>query len=191
MRFYTPKRRQRGSDQDALMNRITTSVRLVAALTSFLAVGCVNPGVAELSPGTYLISKTDKAGIFGNASAMKVHVINEANEFARSKGKVAIPISTHDSPLGIGRFASFDYQFKLVDPDSPEARATPLIQRPDVVVQKDEKSTVQVETKDTTSKQPDMYSQLIKLDDLHKRGILTDAEFEAAKARVLDGSANP
>ncbi len=169
-----------------------TTMCAVAAFTLALLPGCAsNPGVVQLSPDTYLISKTDKAGILGNASAMKAKAINEANEFARSKGKVLIPISTHESPLGIGRLASFDYQFKLVDADSLEARATPLIQRADVVVQKDEKSTVQVETKDASSKQPDMYAQLIKLDDLHKRGILTDAEFEAAKAKVLAGSASP
>ena len=173
------------------MNITTKKWRFVAALTSVLAIACVNPGVVELSPGTYLVSKTDKAGIFGNASAMKAQAINEANAFARSKSKVAIPISTHDSPMGIGHFASFDYQFKLVDPGSVEARPTPLFQSPDVVVQNNEKSTVQIETKDTSTRRPDMYAQLLKLDDLHKRGILTNAEFDAEKARILSGSGSP
>jgi hypothetical protein len=110
--------------------------------------GCAsNPGVVELSPDTYLITKTDKGGVFGNASAMKANAINEANSFAQSKGKVAIPVSTHESPMGIGHFASFDYQFRLVDPKSPYARSTPLIQRPDVVVQKDEKLPSTLRTK--------------------------------------------
>jgi len=116
--------------------------------------GCAaNPGIVQLSPDTYLISKTDKGGIFGNASAMKAKAIGEANSLAQSKGKVAIPISTNESPMFIGHFASFDYQFKLVDPNSPDARSTPLVQRPDVVVQKDENATVSVENKDTSLKQ--------------------------------------
>jgi hypothetical protein len=91
-------------------------------LTIAISPGCVsNPGVVELSPDTYLISKTDKAGAFGNPSALKAQTIDEANAFARSKGKIAIPISTHESPMGIGHFASFDYQFKLIDSGSPEA----------------------------------------------------------------------
>jgi hypothetical protein len=160
-------------------------------LTALILAGCAsNPGVVQLSPDTYLITKTDKGGVFGNASAMKANAINEANSFAQSKGKIAIPVSTHESPMGIGHFASFDYQFRLVDPNSPDARSTPLIQRPDVVVQKDEKTTVNVDNKDITSKQPDVYTQLLKLDDLRKKGIITDAEFETQKAKILNGSGN-
>ncbi len=158
-------------------------------LTALILAGCAsNPGVVQLSPDTYLITKTDKGGIFGNASAMKANVINEANSFAQSKGKIAIPISTHESPMGVGHFASFDYQFRLVDPNSPDARPTSLVPRPDVVVQKDEKATVNVENKDVTSKQPDVYTQLLKLDDLRKKGVITDAEFETQKAKILSGS---
>ena len=33
---------------------------------------------------------------------------------------------------------------------------------------------------------PDLYSDLIKLDELRKRGILTEAEFQMLKARLLN-----
>jgi hypothetical protein len=33
--------------------------------------------------------------------------------------------------------------------------------------------------------QNDLYTELMKLDDLRKRGILTDEEFEAQKAKLL------
>jgi hypothetical protein len=32
-----------------------------------------------------------------------------------------------------------------------------------------------------------MYTELIKLDDLRKRGIITEAEFEAQKKKLLEG----
>lgn len=160
----------------------------IGMLVLFIGItGCVsNPGIVEMSPGTYMLSRQDKAGIFGNASAMHAAVIEEANKFAASKGKVAIPITTHETPLWPGHFATFDYQFRLVAPDSPDAKPTPMVQRPDVVVQQTERKTVDVHS-DATSSLPDVYTELMKLDDLRKKGIITDAEFETQKAKILGG----
>jgi hypothetical protein len=92
-------------------------IKFVALLVVlFLLASCANPGVVKISDNVYLISKTDKAGIFGNASALKVEVIQEANQFAASQGKSIVPIELKESPLIVGqRFASIEYQFKLVD----------------------------------------------------------------------------
>jgi hypothetical protein len=99
---------------------------------------------------------------------MKAHVIADADAFAKSKGKVAIPISTHEEPLQVCRsFASFDYQFRLVDPDVPAAKSTILLPRPNVVVEQNERKTVDVQTTNKTEK-PDLYTELMKLDDLRK-----------------------
>src|ERR1700740_240605 len=103
-----------------LMRRDT----LFGALVSVVVIaGCANPGIVQLSPDTYMLSRTDHAGIFGTAAANKAKVIREANEFAASKGKVAIPLSSNEVPLGNrpGEFASFEYQFRLVDPNDPVA----------------------------------------------------------------------
>ncbi len=53
--------------------------------------GCANPGIVSVSQDVYLLSRTDRGGIFGNASAMKASVIDDANAFARQQGKVAYP----------------------------------------------------------------------------------------------------
>ncbi|WP_254461228.1 SHOCT domain-containing protein [Xanthomonas sacchari] len=37
----------------------------------------------------------------------------------------------------------------------------------------------------TLGAQPDLYAELLKLDDLRKKGLLTDAEFQAQKAKLL------
>lgn len=81
--------------------------------------------------------------------------------------------------MQIGRFASFDYQFRLVDPTSPEARATALVPKADVVMEQTSKATVDVRLKDDSAKPKDVYTELLKLDDLRNRGILSEAEFEA------------
>lgn len=159
---------------------------------TFLLIGTIagcaaNPGIVEMSPGTYLLSREDKAGIFGNPSAMHAEVIAEANKFAVSKGKVVIPITTHETPMYPGHFATFDYQFRLVDPDSPDAKPTPMIQRADVVIEQTEKKTVDVHPAGTAAPAPDVYTELLKLDDLRKKGIITEDEFQAQKAKILAG----
>jgi hypothetical protein len=57
-------------------------------LLVILLSGCVsNPGVVELWPGTYMLSRVDHGGIFGNEAALQANVVREANDFAKSKGE--------------------------------------------------------------------------------------------------------
>jgi hypothetical protein len=114
------------------------AISLAAVVT-----GCANPGIVKLSQDTYLLSRTDKWGIFGNASAMKADVIREANEFAASQGKIAIPISLNESPMSIGHFASFDYLFRVVDKSDAEARRVNFVPRPNVVTEKTQKTSLE------------------------------------------------
>ena len=150
--------------------------------------GCANPGIVRLSSDTYMLSRTDKGGVFGNASAMKADVIREANEFAASQGKVDLPLSLNESPMYIGHFASVDYQFRVVDNSDPAARSLSLVPRPDVVIEKTERRAVDVNAKDQTDRPKDVYAELLKLDELRKRGILSQEEFEAQKKKLLDGN---
>lgn len=113
-------------------------ISLMAVVT-----GCANPGIVKLSSDTYLLSRTDRGGVFGNASAMKADVIREANEFAVSQGKIAIPISFNDKPMGIlGQFASVDYQFRVVDESDPESGRVSLVMRPNTLIEHTIRRTV-------------------------------------------------
>jgi hypothetical protein len=152
--------------------------------------GCANPGIVQVSPDTYILVREDHGGVFGSASSLKAGVIRDANLFAESQGKVAIPISARDKPMGGGpaQWASFEYQFRVVGKDDPEVRRTSLVPRADVVVEKTEKISADVRTKDESNKPKDVYTELIKIDDLRKRGILNEAEFEAQKKKLLSGN---
>jgi hypothetical protein len=92
-----------------------------------------------------MISREDHRGIFGSLANLKAEVIREANEFAAKQGKIAVPISAHEKPLGNGpaQWASFDYQFRVVDKSDPEARRTSLLPRPDIVIESNEKRGVE------------------------------------------------
>lgn len=163
-------------------------IRVLIAIATLMVLGaCANPGIVPISDDTYLLSRTDKAGIFGNPSAMKADVMREAEEFAASKGKVAVTVSIRETPLIVGqRFASIDYQFILVDKDDPRAKHGTLVRGPDVLIEKKESNSTETKTQDLTNQKHDLYTDLIKLDDLHKRGILTDTEFAEQKKKILE-----
>jgi hypothetical protein len=57
-----------------------------------------------------------------------------------------------------------------------------------VVVEKTEKVSADVHAKDETPKTPDLYTEILKLDDLRKKGLITDAEYEAQKTKLLNQS---
>ena len=103
--------------------KISTSA--ISSALLLVLTGCATPGPVQLSPDTYMISRTDEAGVFGNASRMKMDVIRDADAFAASQGKVAIPISSNFIPMVVAHnMASFDYQFRVVDKNDPEAKRT-------------------------------------------------------------------
>lgn len=162
--------------------QFVTSVFLLV-ISSFASAA--EPEIIKLSPDTYMISKEDHGGIFGNAQKMKAKIIKQANAFAESQGKVAVPISAKEKPMGVlGQWAAFEYQFRVVSKDDPEAHRTQMAHNPNIVIQKADPDAALVSANKPQEK--DIYNELIKLDDLHKRGILTDAEFQTQKRKLLN-----
>ena len=106
-------------------NRLSCGLALLAAV---MVAGCQNPGIVQVSPNTYMLSREDHAGIFGSMSALKAGVIRDANVFAEKQGKVAIPISAKEHGVGILEdWASFELTFKVVNRDDPEAHGTNIL----------------------------------------------------------------
>lgn len=155
---------------------------LVAALVGALA-GCASTGggVVEMSQDTFMIARTHYGGIFADMGQFKSDVLRDANAFASARGKVAAPIylQQFDAVPGV-RMPRIEYQFKLVSPGDPLASNQALT--PDNV--KREKIDVNLK-QDTTAQSRDTYGELLKLDDLRKRGVITEAEFEDQKRRLL------
>lgn len=147
------------------------------------------PEVVQLSPDTYMISKADHGGIFGGGlPKLKAALIKQANEFAASQGKIAIPLASSERPMGNGpaQWATFEYQFRVVDKTDHEARRTSLTPRPDTVISIEGLQPQPIAPAATNERVDDLYSQLIKLDDLRKRGLISDAEFETQKRKLLE-----
>jgi hypothetical protein len=164
---------------------------LIVALSA-TAASAAKPEIVQVTPNTYLIFKEDHKGIFGNLAKMKVGILRQANEFAAQQGKALIPLSCREKPLGRGpaQWATFEYQFRLVAKDDPEAARAALGPCPDVVVQSSQSIaadvTVRGDNQQAAAAPPtDLYADLLKLDDLRKRGLLSDPEFESEKRKRL------
>ena len=110
---------------------------LTFCLTLAALSGCANPGIVKLSPDTYMLSREAHGGIFASTSALKAGVISDANAFAESQGKVAIPLSSKETPMGNGpaQWASFDYQFRVVDKNDPDSFPLGIVSSFDIVAE--------------------------------------------------------
>ncbi len=140
--------------------------RLTLIAIGFVLTACSStPSIVQLTDDTYRIEKSDKGGIFGNAIEMREEVLRQADSFAAEKGKVAEKVILNERPVGFGRLARVEYTFRLVDPQQEIEAAVESIEE-----------------------RGDFYTELIKLDDLRERGIITDEEFAAEKRELLDST---
>jgi hypothetical protein len=136
---------------------------------------------------TYMISQTSAGGVFKSMSSLKADVMKRANAFAESKGKIAIPVASKETPARPGRnMPNFEYQFRLVDKGDPLASGNALVPRADVVIENQVHPVPVTNAKDEPESR-DIYRELLKLDDLRKRNIITESEFEAEKQKLLAG----
>jgi hypothetical protein len=170
-----------------------------AAVALLFAAGCAtNQPVQQIGPGEYTLYRVDRAGIFGNATALRNSVLADASAFAAKQGKIAVPISAKSHPMGIlGDFASFQYTFRLADKSDKAAAAIHLMPGTDVVVDGNGKVvqgggnggiTAPPASAASTDRVDRMAADLTTLEKLKAQGIISQAEFDAEKKRIL---ANP
>jgi hypothetical protein len=155
-------------------------MRVAALVCCIFLVGCANAGIVQLSKDTYAITGSNFQGIFTNVSALKAKTVEEANAFAESHGKVAVMESYKLHRPLVGGFTSVKYQFKLVDKKDIGKVEAPVEESSDVDVQKDGSH------KDENAKNSDLYTELMKLEELRKKNILTEEEFQVQKKRLLE-----
>ena len=165
------------------------------ALTALVAGGCMSSGIVKVSADTYKLSRADGGGVYADAAAMRASVMDEANAFARGKGMIAVPVAVREDTMRVGHLSTIDYEFKLVAPG--EAASQPVAPQPvtslpaaatrptDAVVEPRKPAAVDAPAAGTAAAKPDLYTELIKLDELRRRGILTDDEFRALKAKLI------
>ncbi|MBL4711143.1 MAG: SHOCT domain-containing protein [Gammaproteobacteria bacterium] len=146
-------------------------MKKILIVSIIFLISCASSDVKQLSDDTYVLSREDHGDFFSGSDSLSKAVISDANAFAEKQGKVAVEVSSHATAKGEGtsKWASFEYKFLVVDENDPLA-----------------KKAVLGENKNDTIEQPkDSYTELLQLDDLRKKGILTEDEFQTEKAKIL------
>jgi len=158
-----------------------TPLRIFSAFAIYVALlgtaSASKTNMETLGDNTYAITREASTTFDRNVEKLKAAAQEDAAKFAAAQGKeLKIIAVTSDRPFYTLGFAKARIVFKLFkagDPEltAPAAAPTPL--QPGVI---------------TTTGGDDLYTELLKLDDLHKRGILTDSEFNSEKKKVLKRS---
>ena len=162
---------------------------LLILAASAAVTGCAsNPGIVKTSPDSYVLTRTDKGGSLGDVATTKADMVREARDFAANQGKVVVPIAMKDTPMAFQGFTSIEYRFQIVDKADVPAQPVVEAKRTDFAPAKSAAAPVDARTTERQDHPRDIYSELIKLDDLRKRGILTDAEFDSQKKKILNSN---
>lgn len=156
------------------------------ALAAILLVGCAsNSGVTSIGKDTFLVSRQAATG-FSGSGTLKAEAFQEATQYCERLGKSLQVVNTHEAapPYIFGNFPKAEIQFMCLDSRDVELGRPKLRKEADSVIQ----IKSDVRGRNDPAKATDLYAELVKLDDLRKRGIITDTEFESQKKRILSGN---
>ncbi|MFB2863411.1 SHOCT domain-containing protein [Aeromonas sp. MdU4] len=149
-------------------------------LLALLITACTSSGVIPIGPDTYTIGTTSEL----SPALAKKQAMEEAVAYCRSHGKEIMPMQiqrgSHQDSFG-DSLATFDYTFRCLD-RSDASLGRPELKDPTIDVRLDQniKNTGSVESKS------DLYTELKKLDQLKRDGILTENEFQEQKKKLLE-----
>lgn len=131
--------------------------------------------IEPLGDDTYTLTVGATNKFTRNTEKLKAAGIEAATTFCAREGRVFKLVSATEkkSMYLVGDMAATTITFKALTSGDPELAAT----SPVTAMQR-----VSVTATDA------LYSDLLKLDELRKKGLLTDAEFEVEKKKVLSRS---
>ena len=129
-----------------------------------------------------MVSRQAATG-FSGSGTLKAEAFQEASQYCEKLGKSLQVVSTHEAspPYILANFPKAEIQFMCLDAKDAELNRPKLRKEADTVIEvkKD------IRTKDESVKHKDVYAELIKLDDLRKKGIISEAEFAEQKKKLL------
>ena len=139
--------------------------------------------VIELGDNTYSLTYEAPTTFNRNVDKLVEAAKKEATEFCAGKGRRPKYVSvTVDKPwvtLGIPKAVVV---FRALEPGDPELADADVV----AVVRKEKKK--KADEAPAANAFDDLYNSLMKLDELRKKGILTDEEFQVEKQKVLQRS---
>jgi hypothetical protein len=126
---------------------------------------------------TFSITETGKTAFARDTDKMRADVQEQATSYCVAQGKqLKVLELTSEKPFFSTGYASAKIVFKAVAPG--EVEPAPSM----AATSNPAGSSATMERPTATG---DLYTDLMKLDELHRKGILTDKEFKAEKKKVL------
>lgn len=148
-----------------------------------------NPEIVPLGHDTYALTRWANNGFVRHTDKLKKQALEDATAFCakRHKELKVISVTAKHPFIPLTGFAHAKIVFMALDPNSPQLHM-PVAAAPGAEMHPGGETAAaptQAAPPDATDR---LYSDLMKLDDLRKRGILTDKEFEAQKQKLLGES---
>ena len=142
---------------------------------------CSSTGVVPSGDDTLMIAKRSAQVGLGPPVKTEAAVYAEASAYCESRQKLVETVDKEVRNSVFGRPGSVNLKFRCVDAitnggaSSAEAPA-------DTVTADDSRSDTGMGDAETD----DLYSRILKLDDLRQRGLITDEEYEQEKKELLE-----
>jgi MFS superfamily sulfate permease-like transporter len=169
---------------------------LSAFLAGIALAGCASttatgraPEVEALGNNTYSITRVAKHALDRNIDTLKAEAMEDATQYCAARGKQLKVVGMKEEKpwISVGYFKA-TIIFKALNAGDAELTAQPAYMAPSpqpAYMAASPQPTAAPEKPVTTG---DLYTALMQLDDLRKKGILTDEEFQSEKQKILKRS---
>lgn len=141
----------------------------------------------SMGDNTFAITRTATSGFDRDVRKFRQEAEQDAVQYCTSRGKMLKVVAvTSDRPHFGGGFASARIIFRALDAGDPALTTaeTPV----PAAAAPGAGQSVAAPTGVLPTYAGDLYSEILKLDDLRKRGLLSDKEFEQQKKKLLKKS---
>jgi hypothetical protein len=152
-----------------------------------LAVSCraeTSPEIVALGHDTYSLTRSAENGFVRNTDKLKAQALEDAAAYcARLHKELKVVSTSEEKPfVPLTGFASAKVVFKALDANDPQLHA------PVVEAVSETGVPVVVESAAPRTETDVLYKDLMNLDDLRKRGLLTEEEFQAKRKKLVEKS---
>lgn len=158
-----------------------TPARAFLAIVSFFALAALTFAESPqstpvpLGNNTYSLVRQAKNGFQRDTELLKSQAKEDAQIFCQNQGRqMKILELTAEKPWFAMGYATAKIVFQALSPNDPALN-------PSIATASASSESVPHAITNTT----ELYNELMRLDELHKKGILTDDEFQSEKQKVL------
>jgi hypothetical protein len=152
-----------------------------------------NPEIVPLGHDTYALTRWAETGFTRNTEKLKTQALEDAAAYCAKLHKELKIVSTTTArpAIPLTGFAHAKVVFKALDANDPELHAPVSAAAPSAAMPASAPGAATpavAENAAPPTATDVLYSDLMKLDDLRKRGLLTEEEFQAQKKKLLEKS---